>query len=86
MDSNEIDTYLHALDEELAKRLIRKPVRIVVVGGVYMLFFLRNRAPRRMSILCLWTFLIPQTQPRRQKYFAQPSTPSLKPTDSGATG
>ena len=44
MDSNEIDTYLHALDEELAKRLIRKPVRIVVVGGVYMLFFLRNRA------------------------------------------
>src|SRR5258708_27464024 len=44
MDSNEIDTYLHALDEELAKRLIRKPVHIVVVGGVYMLFFLRNRA------------------------------------------
>jgi hypothetical protein len=28
----------------LEKRPIRKPVRIVVVGGVYMLFFLRNRA------------------------------------------
>ena len=44
MDSSEIDTYLRALDEELEKRPIRKPVRIVVVGGVYMLFFLRNRA------------------------------------------
>ena len=44
MDSNEIDTYLRALDAELAQRPIRKPVRIVVVGGVYMLFFLRNRS------------------------------------------
>ena len=44
MDSNEIDTYLRALDAELAQRPIKKPVRIVVVGGVYMLFFLRNRA------------------------------------------
>jgi hypothetical protein len=44
MDSNEIDTYLRALDAELAQRPIRKPVRIVVVGGVYMLFFLGNRA------------------------------------------
>lgn len=44
IDSNEIDTYLHALDAELAQRPIRKPVRIVVVGGVYMLFFLGNRA------------------------------------------
>ena len=33
MDSSEIDTYLRALDEELEKRPIRKPVRIVVVGG-----------------------------------------------------
>jgi hypothetical protein len=42
MDSSEIDTYLRVLDVELAKRPIRKPVRIMVVGGVYMLFFLRN--------------------------------------------
>lgn len=34
MDSNEIDTYLRALDAELAQHSIRKPVRIVVVGGV----------------------------------------------------
>src|SRR5437764_12356380 len=44
MDSNEIDTYLRALDAELVQRPIRRPVRIVVVGGVYMLFFPRNRA------------------------------------------
>src|SRR5947207_11105259 len=44
MNSNEIDIYLRMLDKELEKCPIRKPVRIVVVGGVYMLFFLRNRA------------------------------------------
>lgn len=44
MESNEIDTYLRALDAELAQRPIRKPVRIVVVGGVYMIFFLGNRS------------------------------------------
>jgi len=44
MDSDEIDTYLLALDEDLEKRPIRQPVRIVVVGGVFMAFFLRNRA------------------------------------------
>ena len=43
MDSDEIDTYLLALDEDLEKRPIRQPVRIVVVGGVFMAFFLRNR-------------------------------------------
>ena len=44
MNSNEIDIYLRVLDEELEKRPIRKPVRIVVVGGVYMLCFSGNRA------------------------------------------
>lgn len=43
MDSDEIDAYLQALDEELANRPVSKPVRLVVVGGVYMLFFLKNR-------------------------------------------
>jgi hypothetical protein len=47
MDRSEIDTYLQALDEELANRAIRKPVRLAVVGGVYMLFFLKNRASTR---------------------------------------
>ncbi len=32
MNSNEIDIYLRVLDEELEKRPIRKPVRIVVVS------------------------------------------------------
>ncbi len=44
MDNSEIDTYLQALDDALADRAIRKPVRLAVVGGVYMLFFLKNRA------------------------------------------
>jgi hypothetical protein len=44
MDSAEIDTCLQALDEELGHRPVRKPVRLTVVGGVYMLYFLRNRA------------------------------------------
>ena len=45
MDGNEIETYLRTLDDELGKkRGIRKPVRLVVVGGVYMVFFLRNRS------------------------------------------
>jgi len=44
MESQEIETYLCALDEELEKRSIKKPVRLVVVGGVYMVSLLKNRA------------------------------------------
>jgi hypothetical protein len=45
MDGNEIENYLRALDDELGKkRNIRKPVRLAVVGGVYMVFVLKNRA------------------------------------------
>lgn len=43
MDQQDIDSYLQALDAALATRTLRKPVRLVVVGGVYMLFFLHNR-------------------------------------------
>lgn len=43
MEIQEIETYLRALDEELEKRRIRKPVRLVVVGGVYMVSLLKNR-------------------------------------------
>jgi hypothetical protein len=43
MERPEIDLYLEALNEELAQRPIKKPVRLAVVGGVYMMFFLRNR-------------------------------------------
>jgi predicted nucleotidyltransferase len=44
MESEEVDVYFRALDEELAKRKLHKPVRLAVVGGVYMMFFLKNRA------------------------------------------
>lgn len=44
MESEEVDAYFQALDEELEKRKIHKPVRLAVVGGVYMMFFLKNRA------------------------------------------
>lgn len=43
MQRQEIEQYLQELNEELAGRAIAKPVRIVVVGGVYMLTFVQNR-------------------------------------------
>ncbi|QBD77091.1 hypothetical protein EPA93_14190 [Ktedonosporobacter rubrisoli] len=43
MEGNEIEVYFQALDEELANRKLKKPVRLAVVGGVYMMFFLKNR-------------------------------------------
>jgi hypothetical protein len=43
MDEHAIETLLQALNEEIAKRPIKKPVRLVVVGGVYMLAFVKNR-------------------------------------------
>jgi hypothetical protein len=33
MESREVETYLQALDAELAQRPVKKPVRLVVVGG-----------------------------------------------------
>jgi hypothetical protein len=44
MQSQEIELYLQELNEELEDRAIAKPVRIVVVGGVYMLAFIKNRS------------------------------------------
>jgi predicted nucleotidyltransferase len=44
MEGDEIDQYFQALDEELAERMFKKPVRLVVLGGVYMMFFLKNRS------------------------------------------
>lgn len=43
MESDEVETYFQALDEELGKRKIQKPVRLAVVGGIYMMYFLKNR-------------------------------------------
>ena len=44
MESEEVEAYFQALDEELEKRKLHKPVRLAVVGGVYMMFFFKNRA------------------------------------------
>ncbi|SRR5579884_953803 len=43
MDGNEIEMYLRALDQELGQHKLQKPVHLAVVGGVYMVCFLRNR-------------------------------------------
>jgi hypothetical protein len=43
MEGNEIEKYLQALDEELEERTIQKPVRLAVVGGVYMVCLVGNR-------------------------------------------
>jgi hypothetical protein len=39
MDSHEIETYLAELGAELKGRGIKKPVRIMLIGGAYMLLF-----------------------------------------------
>jgi Nucleotidyltransferase of unknown function (DUF6036) len=44
MESDEVEAYFQALDEALEQRKIHKPVRLAVVGGVYMMFFFNNRA------------------------------------------
>jgi hypothetical protein len=44
MEGDEIDRYFQALDEDLAQRTLKKPVRLAVLGGVYMMFFLKNRS------------------------------------------
>jgi hypothetical protein len=44
MTEQEIEYYLQALNEELAHRAIEKPVRLAIVGGVYMVALVGNRA------------------------------------------
>lgn len=44
MESSEVEIYFQALNEELESRKLNKPVRLALVGGVYMMFFLKNRA------------------------------------------
>jgi hypothetical protein len=44
LSTQEIDTYFQTLNEELEKRPIAKPVRLVVVGGAFMISFIKNRS------------------------------------------
>ena len=44
MEGAEVETYFAALDEALADQPMKKPVRLVVVGGIYMVCFVKNRA------------------------------------------
>jgi hypothetical protein len=44
MDAHEIEKYLSELGAELAKRGVKKPVPIMIIGGAYML--LLEKAPR----------------------------------------
>jgi hypothetical protein len=45
VEGDEIETYLQALNRELQKRtIIKKPVRLAIVGGVYMMNFVHNRS------------------------------------------
>ncbi len=44
MEGTEVETYFAALDEALADQPMKKPVRLVVVGGIYMVCFVKNRA------------------------------------------
>jgi hypothetical protein len=44
VEGAEVETYFAALDEALAEQPMKKPVRVVVVGGIYMVCFVKNRA------------------------------------------
>jgi hypothetical protein len=44
MESQEVEHYLQELSDELELRKIKKPVRLVVVGGVYMMLVTQTRA------------------------------------------
>jgi hypothetical protein len=43
LSTQEIDLYFQTLNEELEKYPIAKPVRLVVVGGAFMISFIKNR-------------------------------------------
>jgi hypothetical protein len=43
MNARQIETYLQELGDELAARGFRRPVRVTIVGGVFMLVNVKNR-------------------------------------------
>jgi hypothetical protein len=43
LDSQDIERYLQDLGDELETRGFQEPVRIMIVGGVYMLLMVKNR-------------------------------------------
>lgn len=43
MESQEIERYLQDLGDELERRAFQEPVRILLVGGAFMLLTLKNR-------------------------------------------
>ncbi|HEX4206430.1 MAG TPA: DUF6036 family nucleotidyltransferase [Ktedonobacteraceae bacterium] len=43
MDSQDVELYLQDLGDELEQRAYKEPVRIMIVGGVYMLLMVKNR-------------------------------------------
>lgn len=43
MQETDVEAYLQALNEELEERKIGKPVRLAIVGGVYMVCLIGNR-------------------------------------------
>lgn len=43
MDSNQIEQYLSMLGEELQKQGVKQPVRLLLIGGAFMLTQIHNR-------------------------------------------
>jgi len=43
MESKDVEQYLQDLGDELEAREFKEPVRILIVGGVYMLLMVKNR-------------------------------------------
>jgi len=69
MNEQEIGLYLQALDEELARRAIGKPVRLVIVGGAYMIALVGNRTVTKDVDVIPLSFPDTMNQDRQTKAF-----------------
>ena len=64
MDANEIERYLAELGDELQQRGLTQPLRILVVGGAFMLTQIHNRSATHDIDVLLEDILDPAVDPR----------------------
>jgi hypothetical protein len=70
MDANEIEHYLAELGDELRQRGLTQPLRILVVGGAFMLTQIHNRSATQDIDVLLEDIADPATDPRYPIFMA----------------
>lgn len=78
MDAEEIERYLAELGAELKNRGIKKPVRVLLIGGAYMLL-LANAPRSTKDIDIFWLDGPPAPRPLRPALVAVPEPPATLP-------